>query len=416
MNPLQSYKSLVSAMRFGVLGTSLPLVLLGLLLPQTAKAQQSPDSPLVVHEWGTFTSIAGDDGNALVWLPIATKSDLPTFVEHYPSADVKGGLRGTVRMETPVIYFYSPRQITVAAKVSLAEGLITEWFPHASRVQPTNASPVMLDPQNTGSIEWDAVTVSPATKANFPHESTPSHYYAARKTSASSVAVETPGGNQLEKFLFYRGVSLFVPPLSAKVVVSSQLQLKNLAEGRTTIILFERRGSKLGYRVSTLDSGAVIDTPSTSGTLDSLYSDFEDMLVAQGLYRDEAHAMLETWRGSWFGEGSRLFYIAPRRFVDTVLPLSIHPSPTTLVRVFVGRIELVTPATENAVEAALLSGDYETLRKYGRFVDSIVETMITRHADPTKAERLRQAVTAFYTRRLVSTGESSTLSGETEQR
>jgi hypothetical protein len=415
VNPFRRYKSLVSTMRFSVLVAALPFALFGLALPQTARAQQSPDSPLVVHEWGTFTSIAGDDGNALLWLPIATKSDLPTFVEHYPNPNVKGGLRGTVRMETPVIYFYSPRQMTVAASVSLAAGLITEWFPHASQVRPANSSPIMLDPQSAGSIGWDTVTVSPATNANFSRESTPSHYYAARETSASTVAVQTPAGNQREKFLFYRGVSLFAPPLSAKVLASSQLQLKCIAEGRTTIILFERRGDNLGYRVSSLDSGAIMDTPSTSGTLDSLYSDFEDTLVAQGLYRDEAHAMLETWRDSWFGEGSRLFYIAPRLFVDTVLPLSIRPAPTRLIRVFVGRIELVTPATENAVEAALLSGDHETLRKYGRFVDSIVDTMITRHADPTQAERLRQAVTVYDRWRFLSFGESSISSGA-EQR
>jgi hypothetical protein len=145
-----------------------------------------------------------------------------------------------------------------------------------------------LDPQSAGSISWDAVTVSPATNANFSRESTPSHYYAARETSASTVAVQTPTGNQLEKFLFYRGVSLFAPPLSAKVLASSQLQLKSIAEGSTTIILFERRGDKLGYRVSSLDSAAIMDTPSTSGTLNSPYADFEDTLVAQSLYRDEA--------------------------------------------------------------------------------------------------------------------------------
>jgi hypothetical protein len=361
---------------------------------------------LIVHEWGTFTSIAGADGNALLWLPIATKSDLPTFVEHYRNASVKGGLRGKVRMETPVIYFYSPRQVTVAASVSLAAGLITEWFPHASQVRPTNSSPIMLDPQSAGSLGWDAVTVSPATNANFSHESAPSHYYAARETSASTVSVQTPAGNQLEKFLFYRGVSLFAPPLSAKVLATGRLQLNN-AGGSTTIILFERRGDRLGYRVSSLDSAAIMNTPSTSGTLDSLYSDFEDTLVAQGLYRDEAHAMLETWRDSWFGEGSRLFYIVPRLFVDTVLPVSIRPAPTRFIRVFVRRIELITPATENTVEVALLSGDHETLRKYGRFVDPIVDTMITRHADPTQAERLRQAVTAYYRWRLSSFGESS---------
>jgi hypothetical protein len=406
MNPLGRYKSLASTMRFGVLAAALLFASVGLLLPQTARAQ-SPDAPLVVHEWGTFTSIAGTDGNALLWLPIATKSDLPTFVEHYRNASVKGGLRGKVRMETPVIYFYSPRQITVGASVSLAAGLITEWFPHASQVRPANPGPVMLDQQSAGSIAWDAVTISPATDANFSRESAASHYYAARETSANTVSVRTPVGNQQEKFLFYRGVSLIAPPLSAKVLASGQLQLKSIAEGSTTIVLFERRGDQLGYRISSLDSGAIMDTPSTSGTLDSLYSDLEDTLVAQGLYRDEAHAMLETWRDSWFGEGSRLFYIVPRPFVDTVLPLSIRPAPTRLIRVFVGRIELVTPATKNAVEAALLSGNHETLEKYGRFVDAIVDTMITREADPTQAERLRQAITAYYRWRFSSFGEAS---------
>jgi hypothetical protein len=382
---------------------ALLVALFGLLLRQTARAQQSPDSPLIVHEWGTFTSIAGDDGNALLWLPVATKSDLPTFVEHFRNTNVKGGLRGTVRMETPVIYFYSPRQVTVAARVSFSSGLITEWYPHASQVQPADSQPFLLEPQTTGSIGWDAITVSPTTNATLRHETTSSHYYAARETSANIVSVQTSSGKQLEKFLFYRGASLFAPPLSAKVLAAGQLELKSNAGGGVTIILFERCGDKLGYRVSSLDSsGAIMDTPSTSGTLDSLYSDFEDVLVAQGLYRDEAHAMLETWHDSWFGEGSRLFYIVPRQFVDTVLPLSIRPAPTRLSRVFVGRIELVTHATENAVEVALLSRDHETLEKYSRFVLPIVDTIITRYPDATRAERLRQSVAAYYAWRFAS--------------
>jgi hypothetical protein len=404
MRPFRPYNSW-PATRFGVLGSTLVVALFGFLLPQIARAQQSSDSPLIVHEWGTFTSIAGDDGNALLWLPIATKSDLPTFVEHFRNTNVKGGLRGTVRMETPVIYFYSARQVTVAARVSFLSGLITEWFPHASQVQPADSQPLLFQPQTTGSIRWDAITVSPTATATLRHEITSSHYYAARETSANIVSVQTSAGNQLEKFLFYRGVSLVAPPLSAKVLAAGQLQLKSNASEGTTIILFERRGDKLGYRVSSLDRDAIMETPSTSGTLDSLYLDFEDTLVAQGLYRDEAHAMLETWRDSWFGEGSRLFYIVPRRFVDTVLPLSIHPTATGVIRVFVGRMELVTPATENAVEAALLSGDHETLEKYGRFVDPIVDTIITRQVDPTLAERLRQAVNAYHRWRFATLGE-----------
>jgi hypothetical protein len=405
MNPFRLYNSWAATMRFAVLGTALLVALSDLLLPEAAQAQQSSDSHLIVHEWGTFTSIAGDDGNALLWLPIATKSDLPTFVEHFRNTNVKGGLRGTVRMETPVIYFYSPRQVTVAAQVSFSSGLITEWFPHASQVQPAGSQPFLFEPQTTGSIGWDAITVLPTASATLHHESTSSHYYAARETSANIVSVQTSADNQLEKFIFYRGVSRVAPPLSAKVLAAGQLQLKSNAGEGTTIILFERRGDKLGYRVSLLDGDAIMETPSTSGTLDSLYSDFEDTLVAQGLYRDEAHAMLETWRDSWFGEGSRLFYIVPRRFVDTVLPLSVRPTPTRLIRVFVGRMELVTPATENAVEAALLSGDHETLEKYGRLVDPIVDTMVTRHADPTQAERLRQAVNAYHRWHFAALGE-----------
>ena len=39
----------------------------------TFGAAQTPSSssgPLVVHEWGTFTSVAGQDGRAVEWLPL----------------------------------------------------------------------------------------------------------------------------------------------------------------------------------------------------------------------------------------------------------------------------------------------------------------------------------------------------------
>ena len=49
---------------------------------------------------------------------------------------------------------------------------------------------------------------------------------------------------------------------------------------------------------------------------------------------------VETWRGSWFEEGSRVFYIFPRALLDTILPLSIEPQHAKTVRVFVGRINL----------------------------------------------------------------------------
>ena len=44
-----------------------------------AQAPPAP-VPLTVHEWGTFTSGAGPDGNAVDWTPQAGRSDLPCFV------------------------------------------------------------------------------------------------------------------------------------------------------------------------------------------------------------------------------------------------------------------------------------------------------------------------------------------------
>jgi hypothetical protein len=88
---------------------------------------------LTVHEWGTFTSIAGQDGQAVEWSPLTGSTDLPGFVDHFRTPEFKLGLRGKVRMETPVLYFYDSREEQVSVKVNFVKGLITEWYPRASR-------------------------------------------------------------------------------------------------------------------------------------------------------------------------------------------------------------------------------------------------------------------------------------------
>src|SRR6266550_7976760 len=59
-----------------------------------------------------------------------------SFLEHFRNPGFKRGLRGTVRMETPVIYLYDSREETVSVKVAFSKGVITEWYPRASRVEP----------------------------------------------------------------------------------------------------------------------------------------------------------------------------------------------------------------------------------------------------------------------------------------
>src|SRR5262249_32051025 len=151
-------------------------------------------------------------------------------------------------------------------------------------------------------------------------------------------------------FLFYRGVSSMHVPVSATLTPEGKVLVKASGqEELPNVILFERRGEKLGYRIGdSVHDKVVLDPPELTATPESLSRDLEEILVRQVLYPDEAHAMVQTWQRSWFEEGSRLFYIVPRRFVDTTLPLTIEPVPAQVVRVFVGRLELITPATERS--------------------------------------------------------------------
>lgn len=57
--------------------------------------------------------------------------------------------------------------------------------------------------------------------------------------------------------------------------------------------------------------------------------------------------MLQTWWTSYFETpGLRVFWIVPNTTVDAVLPLEVAPAPTDVVRVIVGRSEILTPRFE----------------------------------------------------------------------
>jgi len=67
----------------------------------------------------------------------------------------------------------------------------------------------------------------------------------------------------------------------------------------------------------------------------------KQQLLASGLFDDEAEAMLETWRDSYFKHpGMRVLYMVPNAWTEYFLPLSISV-PHKLTRVLVGRIDLL---------------------------------------------------------------------------
>ena len=350
-----------------------PLILAYVLSTLTAAtiaapAAAPPAGGVVVHEWGTFTAIAGSDGRAVEWLPLAGRSDLPSFV-HLLRVNLKPSLPGTVRMETPVIYFYAPRETTATVRVRFKNGVVTEWFPRAAVTPAVVRGNELARPGFQGTIEWTNIRVMPRGVHDFPRDDRPSHYYAARHTDASPIA----RGTQREKFLFYRGVGAFVPPVAARVLSDGDIEVTTLdAVPLGPLVLFDKRADRVRYELRHIDSTRTTFSPDLPvGDLGALFAQLHGVLVESGLYPAEAQAMIDTWKDSWFEEGTRLFYVVPRARIDEILPLDIAPAPAEVARVFVGRVELITSATLEDVRQALARNDESTLQQYGRFLHHI---------------------------------------------
>jgi hypothetical protein len=156
-------------------------------------------------------------------------------------------------------------------------------------------------------------------------------------------------------------------------------------------VLFQNRAGRIGYKViHGLREPANIRFDELTGSVNDLRGKLAEELTEMGLYREEAGAMIETWRDSWFEEGLRVFYILPRPKVDQLLPISIQPAPEQLARVFVGRVELLSPQMRSEIGAALKSGDTAVLKKYGRFLDAFMHEMDGgRDGEPLNARALQ---------------------------
>jgi hypothetical protein len=355
----------------------------------TLAAAPAPDR-LVVHEWGTFTSFSASDGVPVHFTP--NNSDLPAFVYHQQNDGGKVPLllrAGTVSMETPVLYFYADRPMRASVRVDFPRGWITEWYPFAAAAPAHKGGQPRAEGQ---SMRWD-VRLLTGEPARFPRRQDDNPYYRARETDAVPLQVEVPareddadelqGGSivQREKFLFYRGVGTFAPPMSVAALGGGQVRVRN-ATGRrvNAAVLVTVKGGQIGFRPLGCvppGDGLEVALPELNGSVAELSELLVGELTAAGLYEKEARAMVKTWDRSWFGEdGSRLLYLVPRERTDELLPLTVEPKPTEVVRVLVGRHDFLTPEQEaeadrqlrrvKAAQAELQAAEKE-LRGLGRF-------------------------------------------------
>ncbi|RIK75421.1 MAG: hypothetical protein DCC68_21210 [Planctomycetota bacterium] len=348
-------------------------------------AHASAGNKLVVHEWGTFTCLQDDDGRELAGVNIDDEP-VPKFVhnlnpfllnqplltsEHWmyrQKAAPRSHPQVTMRLETPVIYFYPPKdQITpflVNVDVRFRGGWLTEFYPDAKADAPGLGKNTFdfgnLTPQTVGSLAWSDLKVG--TDAAGP-ETNEHVWLAPRKVDAAGVT--TPAGES-EKYLFYRGVGNLRAPLRVvrardrhKDVEKYTLygnfegvaaREKPLKIDRLWLADIRKDGTKYRSYDPIEATGdpfakvAELDAKLTGAQqgLGNLKKEMHAALVAAGLYEKEATAMLSTWDRAYFqSPGMRLFFIVPREWTDHVLPLSLS-TPAKIERVMMARIELIT--------------------------------------------------------------------------
>ena len=389
-------------------------------------------SNFTAHEWGTFTSVQGGDGVLLTWNPLEA-SLLPKFVYDWskPGLDrnlsfkisLGKGTEALQRMETPVIYFYAKEEQSVDVTVDFPKGTITEWYPQATQIGPSTmpAKPAIevLDRYahkagikasftfasifggnrdvKESRARWANIVVLPEKQPRnleniLLQDKSASHYFAARDTDANylrvSSLVATNPAAEHEKFIFYRGVGNFDTTLRVQMDLNHSLTLGNLCDEplQDLFVLQVQNQSACLIHINALapreQRPILMASNAGLAPLKTVSKELKKKmvlaLIAQGLYEREAVAMVETWKDSWFTEeGVRVLYMLPRSWTDRILPLKMDPAPRELVRVMVGRAEVIPPDVQRRLSDGLVkakAGDEQAraevmaeFKKLGRF-------------------------------------------------
>jgi hypothetical protein len=401
-------------------------------------------SELVVHEWGTFLGVNGSDGSVLDGM-YHEEHALPSFV-HTRARDQLRLPIMLLKGETPVIYFYTPRPVQVRVGVGFPQGIWTQWYPQAAVVRPSVVQQAQSpDRLRDGRICWFA-DVIPASAAplgrvqekgaaprpafDLPATSSDALWNFARDVDAAYVkttdATDPAGRSEYEKFLFYRGLGQARLPLQADARRGGTLALDHdarLGEGVRHLFVLRveqgrgayqyrpglRPGEEVTGAIPSLDQALPLDR-FTRAVADELAA----RLTESGLFAKEARAMVNTWSTSYFrSDGIRVLFVLPQSWTDAFIPMTIVPRPRQVVRVMVGRLELLSPERERLAEAAVgdLAGPdqarrqraFQYLREQGRYVEPIVRRIARTTADDQVRTLCRRLLTTEFVTELRAT-------------
>lgn len=347
------------------------LLLFTLALWATGPHAESP--ALIVHEWGTFTSFQDSRGATIRGINVDDEP-VPKFVHRLdklpifttrslPARWSQGAPRChpdvTLRLETPVLYFYPqpgfPADQSLDVHATFLGGWLTEFYPSA--VAENAGFPGALNRSTNGSLRWTGLRLTANGTANLP-QTTERVWLAPRDVPSATII--NRDAREAEKYLFYRGVGSIDAPIVVRQDDDSftislrdgEKLLKGLPPVWIVQVLPDGRvlhRKALAVGRNSVTASMPNDTSYAPSELDSLKRELADVLVAQGLFKEEAQAMLATWQLSFFeSEGLRLFFMLPMSWTDAHLPLTIS-TPAIITRVMLGRVELVSRHQRSAL-------------------------------------------------------------------
>jgi hypothetical protein len=356
------------------------------------KIEEVKDKPdFVAHEWGTFTSLSDSSGKLIPGLEVEEEK-LPKFVySHlgfgpFPKGILSGyAMKGigtrvknvTIKMETPVVYFYSKKKQPFKLYVGFNGGSISQWYPQRQGGEIIGTLQPTIDFANPtrGSIHWTGEILAPETDAKISSDpKLENHTWKApRATDANLIKV----GKEVEKYLFYRGLGNFNLPIKIQAYNENTLSIQNKGpEDVPYVFVYEKKDGKEAeiWWTGAIKKGktmqVVKDPKKVRPFNKSSHGEFVQALVKAGLYEKEAKAMLETWKESYFKKpGLKVFWICPKNFTNRILPMSISPAPKELKRVLVARSEVLTPEFEAQLYLEWKTGQFKKYKKH-RFANA----------------------------------------------
>jgi hypothetical protein len=362
-------------------------------------------SELIVHEWGTFLGMSGSDGLSLDGM-YHEEHALPAFVHsrsrdqlRLPAVDLKG--------ETPVIYFYTKVRQQVRVRVDFPLGVWTQWYPQVGGVNPPLVRDAEVpDHPRDGRIYWQAEVIPTSAadrEVKMQATSSDALWNHARQVDAAYVktsdGTKGPASPEFEKFLFYRGLGEARLPLQLDSRQNGTLTLDREAtlgqEVRQVYVIRVENGRgayrfrpalRPGEQVSNVIPSMAQALPLADFTR-AIGDDLAARLTESGLYAKEARAMVNTWTTSYFQtDGIRVLFVMPQSWTDAFIPMTVLPEPKQIVRVMVGRLELLTSEREKLAENAVhdLASDesnkrqqaFRFLHEQGRYVEPIVRRVL----------------------------------------